>query len=265
MLLWFKTTRWLTWALFTVLFAFFFGLPLITVLLASVSGQWNGILPSSLTLRHFTDLGQGASASAIITSLVTALLATLISLTTGAWAAFVVRSLRSRARQWWDILFLMPIAVPSVSVGLMLLVAFSQPPVVLNGTISIVLVAHVVLVTAFSYSNVAAGLARIPLDQEQVAASLGASPLYVLFKITLPLLIPQLMAAASLAFALSMGELGATIMVYPPGWVTMPVHIFGLTDRGDVFSAAALAVLLIAFTFIVLAALSRVRTRASFR
>ena len=37
-----------------------------------------------------------------------------------------------------------------------------------------------------------------------------------------------------------MGELGATVMVYPPGWVTMPVGIFALTDPGDIFSGAAL-------------------------
>jgi ABC-type Fe3+ transport system permease subunit len=49
----------------------------------------------------------------------------------------------------------------------------------------------------------------------------------------------QLLLAA-FSFALSMGELGATMMVYPPGWLTIPVGIFALTDRGDVFDGAAL-------------------------
>lgn len=265
MLLWSKTSRWLTWLLFFVLFFVIFGLPLITVALASVSGQWNGILPSHLTVQHFVEVLQGASAKELRTSLLTGLIASLVSLVIGTWAALVIRNLRVGARRVLDILFLMPIAVPSVSVGLGLLVAFSRPPVLLNGTVFIVLVAHVVLVTAFAYSNVSAGLARLPQEQEQIAASLGASPAYVLFRVTLPLLTPQLIAAASLAFALSMGELAATIMVYPPGWVTMPVGIFGLTDRGAVFSAAALAVLLVSITFLTLAGMSRIRTRASFR
>jgi 2-aminoethylphosphonate transport system permease protein len=51
-----------------------------------------------------------------------------------------------------------------------------------------------------------------------------------------------------LRFALSMGELGATVMVYPPGWVTLPVAIFVLTDRGDIFSGAALTMILVAAT-----------------
>jgi 2-aminoethylphosphonate transport system permease protein len=41
--------------------------------------------------------------------------------------------------------------------------------------------------------------------------------------VTLPLIAPYLIAAFGLSFALSMGELGATVMVYPPGWITLPV------------------------------------------
>jgi 2-aminoethylphosphonate transport system permease protein len=60
-----------------------------------------------------------------------------------------------------------------------------------------------------------------------------------------------------------MGELGATVMVYPPGWVTLPVGIFALTDRGAIFDGAALTMLLVAATLVVLVALSRIAGRAS--
>ena len=163
----------------------------------------------------------------------------------------------------FDLFFFMPSAVPSVSVGLGLLVAFSRPPLLLNGTTAIVILAHLVLVSAFTYSNVGAGLARLSPDYEQQAESLGARPFYKLRRITLPLLLPDLLAAFSLSFALSMGELGATMMVYPPGWVTMPVGIFALTDRGDVFDGAALTVILTLATLAVLGALALVPTRAA--
>ena len=97
---------------------------------------------------------------------------------------------------------------------------------------------------------------------EQVAASLGARPVYRLRRVTLPLLLPYLIAAFSLSFALSMGELGATVMVYPPGWVTLPVGIFALTDRGDVFDGAALTMILAVATLLVLGGLSRLQTQA---
>jgi 2-aminoethylphosphonate transport system permease protein len=156
-----------------------------------------------------------------------------------------------------DLLFFVPSAVPSVSVGLGLLVAFSRPPVLLNGTTMIVVIAHLVLISAFTYGNVSAGLARLPPDVERVAESLGATPFYRLRRVTLPLLAPYLTAAFSLSFAMSMGELGATVMVYPPGWVTMPVGIFALTDRGATFDGAALTIVLAATTLLVLLGLSR--------
>lgn len=257
--------RWLAWAVFFALFLPVFGLPLLMVGAASIAGQWNGVLPSQLTLRHLADAVQSSAGAELLTSLVTGLIASAVALTLGAWAALAVRRLRGQVRRIASVLFLLPIAVPSVSVGLGLLVAFSRPPLLLNGTPYIVLIAHVVLVTAFAYGSVSAGLTRLPAHYEQVAASLGGRPGYVLWRVTIPLITPSLVAAAGLCFALSMGELGATIMVYPPDWVTLPVGIFALTDRGSVFDGAALTVLLLVVTVAMLLVVARIRTRASFR
>jgi 2-aminoethylphosphonate transport system permease protein len=62
-----------------------------------------------------------------------------------------------------------------------------------------------------------------------------------------------------------MGELGTTVMVYPPGWVTLPVNIFALSDRGAIFDAATLTMILGAATLIVLWALSRLSNKAMLR
>ena len=62
-----------------------------------------------------------------------------------------------------------------------------------------------------------------------------------------------------------MGELGATVMVYPATWKTLPVNIFGLTDRGQVFQAAASTTLLLAVTLVSLIVLGRIRGRAAVR
>ena len=265
MLLSSKFGRVAAWALFFVLFVPVFGLPLLTVGAASVAGQWNSVLPSHLTLRHLADAVQSNAGQELLTSFVTGLVASLVALVLGTWAALSVRTLRGRAAGVASMLFMLPIAVPSVSVGLALLVAFSRPPLLLNGTPTIVFIAHIVLVTAFAFGSVSAGLARLPAHFEQVAASLGGRPAYVLFRVTLPLIAPSLVAAAGLCFALSMGELGATIMVYPPNWVTLPVGIFALSDRGSVFDGAALTILLLAVTVTVLLVVARIRTRASYR
>jgi 2-aminoethylphosphonate transport system permease protein len=109
------------------------------------------------------------------------------------------------------------------------------------------------------------GAAVIATVQIAAAESLGAGSVRVLLKITLPLLMPALGAAAALAVALSMGELGATVMVYPATWKTLPVTIFALTDRGQVFQAAACTTILLLVTLLALVLLGRIRGRAALR
>ena len=94
-------------------------------------------------------------------SLVTGVVASLLALVSGAWAALALRAQGGGAARTLGVLFFVPSAVPSVSVGLGLLVAFSQPPLLLNGTTAIVFIAHFVLISAFSFGNVSAGLARV--------------------------------------------------------------------------------------------------------
>jgi 2-aminoethylphosphonate transport system permease protein len=262
-LVWSNAGRAGAWGVAALLMLVVYALPMAVIALASLAGQWNGVLPSQLGFHNYAQVLEGSPAEQLRVSLITGAVSSAIALFVGTWAALALRAVAPAPRRLLDALFFMPSAVPSVSVGLGLLVAFSRPPFLLNGTVWIVLIAHLVLVSAFTYGNVSAGLARLMPEYEQVADSLGARPFYRLRRVTLPLVAPYLIAAFSLSFALSMGELGATAMVYPPGWVTMPVGIFALTDRGDVFQGAALTILLAASTLVVLVGLSRIATRAS--
>jgi 2-aminoethylphosphonate transport system permease protein len=258
MLIWSPLGRAVVWAIAAILIGVMFLAPLAVILLSSLAGQCNGVLPSGLGLDHYQEALSGASAEATWASLVTGVLASALALTSGTWAALALRLHDERLKRFLGLVFFIPSAVPSVSVGLGLLVAFSQRPILLNGTVAIVMIAHFVLISAFTFGNVSAALARLSPDFEQVASSLGARPLYRLRRVTLPLIAPYLIAAFGLSFALSMGELGATVMVYPPGWVTLPVDIFSLTDRGDIFTGAALTMVLVVVTLSLLLALERV-------
>ncbi|CAL9429013.1 ABC transporter permease [Streptomyces sp. enrichment culture] len=257
--------RWAAWALFAVLFLPLFALPLLVVAAASFATNWSGALPSGPTTAHYASAVRDESLRALTTSLATAAASSVLALVLGTWAALASVHLRPRVRRVVDALFMLPVAVPSVVVGLAVLVAFSRPPLFLNGTPWIVLVAHTVLVTAFAHQSVSAALTRMDPAYEEAASSLGASPAHVLWRVRLPLLLPSLNAAAGLCFALSMGELSATMMLYPPDWLPLPVLVFTATDRGSLFTGSALAVVLMAATLLVLAALSRLRTRAAYR
>ncbi|MGW7273079.1 ABC transporter permease [Streptomyces sp. NPDC054864] len=254
-----------TWLFFFVFFLPLFALPLLVILAASFSSHWSGAFPSGFTTGHYESATRGESLKALTTSLVTAVSASLLALAVGSWAALAAASLKNVGKRVLDTLFMLPVAVPSVVVGLAILVAFSKPPMILNGTRWIVILAHTILVTAFAYQSVSAAIVRLDPAYEQAAASLGARPSYVLWRVKLPLLLPSLTAAAGLCFALSMGELSATMMLYPPDWMPLPVQIYAATDRGSLFTGAAVAVVLMAATLLVLFGVSRIRTRASYR
>jgi 2-aminoethylphosphonate transport system permease protein len=262
MLLWTPRSRAILWAIFAVVIVVVFVAPIATVVAAAFAGAWNGPLPSDLGLAHFGNALSGDNLASLSVSLPTAFMAGAAALILGTWAALAARDAPAVLRRITDGVFHLPIALPSVAIGLGLLVTFNERPLLLGGTKWIVVLAHTVLVLAFAFSSVSAALQRLDPAYREAAESLGAGPVRVLTRVTLPLLLPSLGAAAGLAVALSMGELGATVMVYPATWKTLPVTIFGLSDRGQVFDAAACTTILLLVTLLALLLLGRVRTRA---
>lgn len=265
MLLWDRRSKAIVLAVFAAVVLIVFVAPLSTVLLAGLAGSWTSALPSNLGLTHFDAALSGENLASLSVSLQTAFVAGAIALVLGTWAALAARECPSWLRKVTDAVFHLPIAVPSVAIGLGLLIAFNAQPLLLGGTRWIVILAHTVLVLAFAFSAVSAALDRLDPAYRQAAESLGAGPVRVLTRVTLPLLMPALGAASGLAVALSMGELGATVMVYPATWKTLPVTIFGLTDRGQAFQAAACTTVLLLVTLLALVALGRIRGRAALR
>ncbi|MEV0246040.1 ABC transporter permease subunit [Nocardia sp. NPDC050712] len=265
MLVWTRTGRAVLLGVFGLVLTIVFLAPIATVVAAALAGSWTGPLPSNLGVANFSQALTGDDAASLAVSLQTALLAGTFALVLGTWAALAAREAPGWCRRLTDAVFHLPVAVPSVAIGLGVLIAFNERPMLLGGTKWIVILAHSVLVLAYAFSAVSAALDRLDPGYRQAAESLGAGPVRVLCQVTLPLLLPALGAAAGLSIALSMGELGATIMVYPATWRTLPVTIFGQTDRGEIFTAAASTSLLVLITLVALVLLGRVKGRAALR
>src|SRR5207245_2916222 len=129
-----KAGKWGAWVAFFLLFLPLFALPLLVIVAASFATNWSGALPSGFTGKHYSAATSGDSLTALTTSLVTAVSASVLALVVGGWAALATAALKKRGRRAMDALFMLPVAVPSVVVGLAVLVAFSKPPMLLNGT-----------------------------------------------------------------------------------------------------------------------------------
>lgn len=236
-----------------------FVLPIVVIALSSIAKSWVGtVLPKSYTLRWLTQLGPD-DWHAVSTTLFTSTAVAVIALTLGTWAAMLTRKRQDFWSNVLDAVLMFPMAVPSVVIGLAILLAYHTPPLDLSNSGGIVVFAQTLLVLPTCYRTMVASVEKIPLAYAEAAAGLGTPPWRVTLRVTLPLLLPALRAGFALAFALSAGELGATLMVYPAGFVTGPVQVMTYVQRGYYSQGSALAIVLLLATFGCLCLISLVR------
>ncbi|WP_244817299.1 2-aminoethylphosphonate ABC transport system, membrane component PhnV [Caballeronia sp. Lep1P3] len=223
-----------------------FVLPVIVVALSSVASHWSGtIFPDGFSARWFARLG-ASEFDALTTSLTTGLAVAMLGTALGLWLAL---ALEGRDRRGLgalvDAVAMTGSGVPSVVLGLAVLIAYHKRPLDLSGSAAIVVLVQLALVLPFCYRCAAAALRPELTTLREAAASLGAPPRMVLARVVLPQLLPAVRASLALGFALSLGELGATLTVYPPGFATVPIVVVGQVHRGYYLPASALSLILL--------------------
>jgi len=152
--------------------------------------------------------------------------------------------------------------------GFGFLLAFDDPPLDLRSSPAIVPVAQALVALPFVVRALVPALRAIDVRLREAAAVLGATPAQVRREIDLPLLARPLAVAAGLAFAVSLGEFGATVFVARADWPTVPVAIFRFLGRPgaeNVGSATALCVVLMALVATVALVSERSLVRGSLR
>ena len=185
---------------------------------------------------------------AVLNSLAFAGAATAIALVVGGLAATVIA--RGRA-VWLDTLVMLPLAASAVMLGFGFVLAFDEPPLEFRRSAWLVPVAQALVAAPFVVRILAPSLRSIDERLREAAAVLGASPSRVRREIDLPLVLRALGVAAGFAFAISLGEFGATVFVARADWPTVPVAIFRFLGRPGAVNAgqaAALSVVLMALT-----------------
>lgn len=247
-------------AIAALLCVWLFVLPVVVVALSSVASHWSGtILPDGFSTRWFERLGS-SDFDAVVASLEVGFGVAVSGTALGLWLAL---ALEGRTRRGLgallDTIAMMPNGVPSVVLGLGVLIAYHKAPLDLSSSPAIVVLVQLALVLPFSYRCAAAALRPELTTLREAAASLGAPPAMVLRRVVLPQLVPAIRASLALGFALSLGELGATLTVYPPGFATVPIVVVGQVERGYYLPASALALILLLAS---LAALSLIAARA---
>jgi molybdate transport system permease protein len=178
-------------------------------------------------------------------TLATALTATALMLPPGLALAWLLARGRFRGRVLLDTIISLPLVMPPVATGLLLLGLFapfgpagrvlSRMGVDVVFTWKAVVLAMVVMGLPLLVRTARSGIEQVDRRFEAAAATLGAGPVRVFFTITLPLARPAVVAGAVLGFARALGEFGATVMIagsIPGSTRTLAVGIYSLAETG---------------------------------
>ncbi|BBZ28735.1 molybdenum transport system permease protein ModB [Mycolicibacterium madagascariense] len=215
-----------------------------------------------------------SSVTALRLSLQTALASTALCVVLGVPMAMVLARSSSRVVRWLRPLILLPLVLPPVVGGIALLYAFGRlgllgryldaAGIQIAFSTTAVVLAQTFVSLPFLVIALEGAARTVGSDYEVVAATLGARPSAVWWRVTLPLLAPGLASGAVLAFARALGEFGATLTFAGSRegvTRTLPLEIY-LQREVDADAAVALSVLLVGVAAVVVVGLGSRRIRA---
>ena len=206
----------------------------------------NFAISEGFTLEYWQSaFSVGELNDAMLLSLELAALVAVIATAIGTLMALALVRHKFLGRRAANVLILLPIATPEIVIGAALLSMFIIYNVSLGFTT--LLIAHVMFSISFVVVVVRSRLIGFDRSIEEAAADLGATPVQTFRYVTLPLLAPGVMAAALLAFALSIDDF--VVSNFNSGTtVTFPLYVYGVSLRGIPIQVNVLATILFMFT-----------------
>jgi spermidine/putrescine transport system permease protein len=211
-------------------FAFLY-VPILILILYSFNANRVASVWTGFTLNWYEQLFQDAAiGNALRVSLWVGFWSTLISTIIGTLAALALERYRFFGKLTFDAVMYLPIIIPDIVMALSTLLFFVIFTIPLSRYT--ILIAHVAFNISFVAIVVRARLADMAEDLEEAAADLGANEWTTFRRITLPLLMPGIIAGALLAFTLSLDDFVITFFVAGPGSTTLPVRVYSMIKFG---------------------------------
>lgn len=249
--------RWLGFAVVVVFFLIAVVLPLAMLL-------WSSLLPGyrapslhalkSVTLANYravwdTPALVGSVEHSIVTAVASGAIVTVLS----AMVAYITIKTRIRGRSILDGLATVPIAVPSIVMGVGILYWYLAAPLPfhLYGTLAILVAAFVTIGLPYGMRYLAPGMAQISDELEEAATASGAGWLQTFGRVYVPLLMPSLLAAFLYTMIVAFREISAAIFLYSSGTEVMSVKVYDLWSNGDYPVVAALGIVMVLFLTVV--------------
>lgn len=235
--------------LFTYVVVLLSVLPQITVIYTSFKATKGAIFIEGFSLDSY---------KSIFTNLINPILNTyqfgLIAIAIIVLMAMFIAYITTRRKSWLtnliDSMTMFPYIIPGSVLGITLLLAFNDKPILLSGTAMIIIIAFVVRRLPYTLRSSAAILYQISPSMEEAAISLGDSPVKTFFKVTAIMMLPGVLSGAILSWITIINELSASVILYTGKTRTMSVAIYTEVIRASYGTAAALASILTLTTII---------------
>lgn len=231
--------------------------PLAVIIATSFSAsQFLVFPPRGLSLRWYAEvLSSSAYLQAAWTSLWIAALVTTLAVALGTPAGIAIARHRLRRASFWSALFLSPLVLPVVVLGIGLLIVFSKA---LGGpSYAALVIGHVVICLPYVVRTVGAVAGGIDPHAEEAARLMGARWWERYRYVVLPQCRTGVLAGAFLAFNISFDDAVVALFLRAPGIETLPLLIYGRLEFSPDPSVAAVSALLVGFTVVLVVALER--------
>jgi spermidine/putrescine transport system permease protein len=242
----------------------FLYLPLIVIVLYSFSAEKVNAWPiESYTFDWYRELRHDREiVEAIKLSIRVGLFASLFAVVLGTLAGLAIDRYEFPGKAAIRFLIVLPITLPGIVTGVALLSYFT----LIHWDLSnwTIIIAHATFCVTLVMNNVVSRLSQLPRYLDEASADLGASPLQTFRRITLPLILPAVIAGALLAFTLSFDEIVVTLFLKGRD-NTLPLVIWGRLRRGLSPEVNAAATVIIAVSFVLVLVSSVVAGRSAKR
>ncbi len=205
-------------------------------------------------LMHNGDVLEAAKNSIIV-----AIISTIVSTMIGTLAAVGMYRYKFRGKSVLDGLLYIPLVIPEIVMGISLLAMFSMLKIPL-GIMTLVL-AHVTFCVPYVFVVVRARLEGFDPSIEEAALDLGANEWETFRRITLPIIMPGIVASALLAFTLSIDDVIVSFFVAGPGSTTLPLKIFSMVKFGVTPEINALSTIMLILTLTIVVIAERIRLK----
>ena len=241
---------WTLIRLYTIAIYVFMFLPVAVVVLLSFNSSQFGSFPmEGLSFRWFIRLWENdAIVRAFRVSIVLGTLTSAISTIIGILASLALVRYRFPGKNAVTTLLIAPLLIPEVvlAVALLLFLRWLELP----KSFALLLLGHVIFTLPFVVLVVQARLVAIKPEYEEAALSLGANPVQTFFAVTLPLLMPAVLAGMLFAFTMSFDDITGTMFWKPGGVETVPTQIFAMLRHSISPEINALGTVMIVFTVV---------------